>query len=50
MVKKAIKPGINNVQTRCIAKTSGFTRGVCKIRDFIKLKGFLVEFLENKRS
>ena len=42
---------INSVHTRCIVKTSGFTRGVCKNRgDFIKFKGFLVEFLENRRS
>ena len=40
----------NSVHTRCIVKTSGFTRGVCKNRDFLKLKGFLVEFLENRRS
>ena len=26
------------------------TRGVCKIGDFIKFKGFLAEFLENRRS
>ena len=38
----------NSVHTRCIVKTSGFTRGVCKNRDFIKFKGFLVEFIENK--
>ena len=32
---------INRVQTRCIVKTRGFTRGVCvQICDFIKLKGF----------
>ena len=35
---------IDSVHIRCTAKTSGFTRGVC--RDFIKFKGFLVEFLE----
>ena len=40
----------NSVHTRCIVKTSGFTRGVCKNRDFIKFKGFLVEFLERRRS
>ena len=34
-----------------LVKTSGFTRGVCKdIGDFIEFKGFLVEFLENRRS
>ena len=36
--------------TRCIVKTRGFTRGVCKNRGFIKFKGFLVEFVENRRS
>ena len=42
---------LNSVHTRCIVKTSGFTRGVCKNRGFsIKFKGFLVEFLENRRS
>ena len=42
---------INSVQTRDIVKTSGFTRGVCKIGASMKFKGFLVEeFLENKRS
>ena len=41
---------INSVQTRCIVKTSGSTRGVCKIGDLIKFKGFLVEFLENRSS
>ena len=40
----------NSVHTRRIVKTSGFTRGVCKIGDFIKFEGFLVEFLENRRS
>ena len=39
------------MHTTCIVKTSGFTRGVfLKIGDFIKFKGFLVEFLENRRS
>ena len=32
---------LNSVHTRCIVKTGGFTRGVCKIGDFIKFKGFL---------
>ena len=41
---------INSVHTRCIVKTSGFTRGICKNQGFIKFKGFLVEFLENRRS
>ena len=41
---------LNNVHTRCIVKTSGFTRGVCKNPGFIKFKGFLVEFLESRRS
>ena len=42
---------VNSVHTRCIVKTSGFTRRVCKNRGFyIKFKGFLVEFLENRRS
>ena len=41
---------INSVHTRRIVKTSGFTRGVCKNRDFIKFTGFLVEFLESMRS
>ena len=27
-------PKLNSVQTRCIVKTSGFTRGVCKNRCF----------------
>ena len=41
----------NSVHTRCIVKTGGFTRGVCKNRGFyIKFKGFLVEFLENRLS
>ena len=41
----------NSVHTRCIVKTGGFTRGVCKNQGFfIKFKGFLVEFLENRRS
>ena len=41
----------NSVHTRCIVKTSGFTRCVCKNQgDFIKFKGFLVEFLESRRS
>ena len=36
--------------TMCIVRTSGFARGVCKIRKFIlNLKGFLVEFPENRR-
>ena len=29
------------MHTRRIVKTSAFTRGVCKIRDFIKFKGFI---------
>ena len=41
---------INSLHSRCIVKTSGFTRGVCKIGDSTKFKGFLVEFLENRRS
>ena len=35
---------INSVHTRCIVKTSGFTRAqgaFVKIGDFIKFKGFL---------
>ena len=37
------------MHTRRIVKISGFTRCVCvKIGDFIKFKGFLVEFPENK--
>ena len=40
----------NSVHTRCIVKKSGFTRGVCKNRGFIKFKGFRVEFLESRRS
>ena len=43
-------PLVNSVHTRCIVKTSGFTRGVCRNLDFIKFKGFLVEFQENSRS
>ena len=31
---KNMKNNINNVQTKCIVKTSGFTRGVCKNRWF----------------
>ena len=39
------------MHTRCIVKTGGFTRGVCKNRGFfIKFKGFLVERLENRLS
>ena len=39
------------MRTRCIVKTGGFTRGVCKNQGSdIKFKGFLVEFLENRRS
>ena len=38
---------MQSVQTGGIVKTSGFTRGVCKNRGFIKFKGFLVEFLES---
>ena len=49
-VSKKASPFIDSVHTRCIVKTSGFTRGVCKNRGFVKFKGFLVEFLENKRS
>ena len=41
---------VKGVQTRGIVKTSGFTRGVCKIGDFIRFEGFRVEFLENRRS
>ena len=41
-------PFINNVHTRCIVKTSGFTRGFVKIGDFLKLKGFLAEFQESE--
>ena len=44
-------PTINSVQTRGIVKTSAFTRRVCKNRwVYIKSKGSLVEFLENRRS
>ena len=43
-----VPPKINSVHTRCIVKTRGFTRGVCKNRGFIKFKGFLVGFLENR--
>ena len=42
--------GINSVRTRCIVKTSGIPRVFVKIGDFIKFKGFLVEFLEKRRS
>ena len=36
---------INSVHARCIVKTSGIPRGVCKNRGFYyKFKGFLVEF------
>ena len=28
---------INSVHTRCIVKTSGFTRGVCKNRGFYEI-------------
>ena len=41
---------INSVHTRCIVKTGGFTRGVCKNQGFIKFKGFLVGFLQSRRS
>ena len=41
---------LKNVHSRCIVETSGFTRGVCKNRGFIKFKGILVEFLENRQS
>ena len=40
----------NSVHTRCIVKTSGFTRVFVKIGNFIKFKGFPVEILENRRS
>ena len=36
------------MQTRGIVKTSGFTRGVVKIGDFIKFEGLLLEFLGEK--
>ena len=36
------KNRVNSVHTRCIVKTSGFTRGVCKNKGFYKnLKVFL---------
>ena len=41
---------LNSVHTSCIVKTSGFTRGVSKIRGFIKFKGSLVEVLEMRKS
>ena len=49
-VGKWVRSYFNSVHTRCIAETSGFTRGVSKKRGFTKFKGFLVEFLENRRS
>ena len=43
------RSSINSVHTRCVVKTSGFTRGVCKnLGFFIEFKGFLVEFLESR--
>ena len=30
----------NSVQTRCIVKTSGYTRGVCKCRRFYSIQEF----------
>ena len=36
--------------TRCIVKTSGLQGVFVKIGDFIRFQGFLVEFLENRRS
>ena len=45
------RDSINSVHTMQTVKTSGFTRGVRKNRGFyIKFKGFLVEFLESRRS
>ena len=39
------------MHTRCIIKTNKYLQGVfVKIGDFIKFDGFLVEFLENRRS
>ena len=46
----ATKIKINSVHTRCIVKTGGLQGAFVKIGDFIKFKGFLVEFLENRRS
>ena len=42
---------INSVEAGGVVKTSGQTRGVCKkTGDFTAFKGFLVEFVENRRS
>ena len=38
------------MHTRSIVKTSGFTRGVGKVSEFLKFKGFPVEILEKRRS
>ena len=39
-----VPPWSNSVHTRCIVKTSGFTRGTCKNHGFfIKFKGLLVD-------
>ena len=41
---------INSVETRCIVKAMNLQGVLVKIGDFIKFKGFLVEFLENRHS
>ena len=41
---------MHSVQTRGIAKTSGFAGAVCKIGDFNRFKGFLVEILREQFS
>ena len=41
---------ISSVHTRCIVKEADLQGAFVKIGDIIKFKGFLVEFLENRRS
>ena len=41
---------LNSVHTRRIVKTAVLQGAFVKIGDFIKPKGFLVEYLENRRS
>ena len=38
------------MHTRCIVKKVDLQELFVKVADFIKLKGFLVKFLENRRS
>ena len=41
---------LNSVHTRCIVKKEDLQGVFVKIGEFIKYKGFLVEFLQNRRS